>query len=479
MSQIKFGTDGWRAIIARDFTFRNCRIVAQGVAAYINSKNLSKKGIIIGYDTRFLSRDFAEECARVMVGNGIKTILLKKFTPTPLTAYAIYKMEAGGALMITASHNPPEYSGIKFIPDYAGPALPDVTDAIEEEIRRVIDNQKIYELDLGEAVKLGLFMEKDLDAEYMDQVVKLTQLASIKSRKLKIVINPMFGAGIGYLDKILGDLGYEVKTINNHRDVLFGGSMPEPINRLLNDLKRAVISYNGDIGLALDGDADRFGIVDNQGNFINANRFMNLLLDHLINSRKWRGPVCRSVATTHMFDSIARQHGMNVIETPVGFKYVSEAMREKGCIMGCEESGGISIAGHVPEKDGILACLLAVEMLACNDKSLHELNAEFDNKYGPAPISERIDIKINQADINKILKKVYAFEPDVLAGIRINNISDPDGRRIMLEDGSWLLIRTSGTEPILRIYVEAADEELISALKQEVFNYLGLINSNK
>lgn len=471
MSRIKFGTDGWRAIIARDFTFANCRVVAQGIAAYINSSNVNKKGLVIGYDNRFMSKEFAQECARVLVGNGIKTFLLKKVSPTPVTAFAIRLKAAAGGLMITASHNPAEYNGIKYIPYYAGPALPDITDDIEEEISRVLETKKIYELDLSEAAELALYQEIEVDNEYINHILKLVQVESFKGKNIKVVTNPMYGAGVGYLDRILGELGCEVKTINNHRDVLFGGTMPEPVSSLLGDLKRAVVSYSADIGLALDGDADRFGIVDSSGSFVSANRMMYLLLDHFMNTRNWRGPICRSAGTSHMLDSVAQSNGLNVIETPIGFKYISEAMREKGCIMGCEESGGMSICGHIPEKDGILGTLLAVELLAYTGKTLQELTDEFNQKYGYSS-SDRVDIKVTASDQQTILEKINSYNPKNLGGVKVASISDIDGRKIIMEDGSWALIRSSGTEPVFRIYVEADNEDQLLAIKEEVLTIL-------
>jgi alpha-D-glucose phosphate-specific phosphoglucomutase len=473
MSEIKFGTDGWRAIIAREFTFSNCRVVAQGIASYLNCTNLAKKGVIIGYDNRFMSKDFAQECARVLVGNGIKTFMLNKVSPTPVTAYAVHLKGAGGGLMITASHNPPEYNGIKFIPYYAGPALPEVTDAIEKEINRVKENGKIYELDLSEAVELSLYQEIEADNEYINHIRKLIEGDFFKKRKIKVISNPMYGAGVGYLDPILTELGCELRTINNHRDVLFGGAMPEPISRLLGDLKRAVVSYNADIGLALDGDADRFGIIDGSGSFISANQIMPLLLEHLLSTRKWRGPVCRSVGTTHILDKVARSYGLSVIETPVGFKYISEALREKGCIIGCEESGGMSIFGHIPEKDGILGCLLAVEMLAFTGKSLAELTEDLRNKYGQSS-NQRMDIKVSSIDQPEILDSIKAFNPKVIAGVKVESVNDTDGRKIVLEDESWILIRYSGTEPVFRIYVEAENESRMLQMQDEVLESLGM-----
>lgn len=473
MSQIKFGTDGWRAIIAKDFTFENVRIVTQGIAGYLNSKNLSKKGIVIGYDNRFMSEDFARECAKVLAGNGIKVYLLRKATPTPVTAFAIRELDASGAIMITASHNPPEYNGIKFIPEYAGPALPDVTDAIEEQVNKVKEHGKIYELSLTEAVNLELFKEIDVDSKYISHLLKVINPDYFKERSLKVVIDPMYGAGIGYLDRILTELGCEVRTIKNYRDPLFGSSMPEPTDQLLGDLKRAVVTYQADIGLATDGDADRFGIIDKNGEFVSANRFMYILLEHLLKTRAYKGPVARSIATTHMLDKIAKHHGLAVIETPVGFKYVGECLREKGCILGGEESGGLSIFGHIPEKDGILACLLAVELLAYSGKTMAELTEELEEKYGVAK-SERLDIKVDAMDKDKIMAKLSDYTPRSIAGIPVDRHSTIEGTKVVLEDGSWVLIRASGTEPIFRIYVETDSEDKLKKIQAEVMEAIGI-----
>lgn len=475
MHQIKFGTDGWRAIIAKDFTFANCRIVTQGIASYLYNKNLTKKGIVIGYDNRFMSEDFAKECAKVMVGNGIKVYLLKKPTPTPVTAFAIREYEASGAIMLTASHNPPQYNGIKFIPEYAGPALPDVTDVIEEQVNRVIEQGKIYELSLDEAVKLDLFQEIDVDLAYHNQLLKVIKPEFFKDKNIKVVIDPMFGVGIGYLEKILVELGCEVRTINNYRDPLFGGGMPEPTVQWLGDLRRAVLSYEADLGLAMDGDADRFGIIDKDGEFISANQFMYILLNHLLETRTYKGPVARSIATTHMLDKIAKQHGLTIIETPVGFKYVGECLREKGCIMGGEESGGLSIFGHIPEKDGILACLLAVELLAYTGKSMLDLSKEIENEYGTV-ISERLDIKVAETDKANIMEKINDYSPRAIAGIGVEHHSTVEGSKLVLDDGSWVLIRSSGTEPLFRIYVETSDEEKLKLIQREVKENIGIEN---
>lgn len=473
MSAIKFGTDGWRAVIAREFTFANCRMVAQAVASYVNSQNLGKKGLVIGYDNRFLSEEFAADCARVIAGNGIKVFLFKKASPTPQTAFAIRAKEAAGALMITASHNPPEYQGIKFIPWYAGPALPDVTDVIEEELGRVMNSGRVYELDLAEANRLHLYEEIDLEKEYTNVLLGLINAEYIKAHPPRVVIDPMFGAGIGFLERILGELGCEMRSINNYRDPLFGGALPEPVDSILLDLKRTVSTYNADIGLALDGDADRFGLIDRDGTFVSANRFMALLLNHLLKTRKYRGPICRSLATTHMLDRIARKNGMETIETPVGFKYIGAALREKGCIMGGEESGGLSVIGHVPEKDGILACLLAVEMIAYSGKSLAELDGDLAAEYGPI-VNRRLDIRVRPEEQGDIVDRMREYSPIVLGGIRVEALDRREGLKILLEDESWALIRASGTEPLFRVYVEACNEKQMAEIQKEVIDALGL-----
>lgn len=473
MSAIKFGTDGWRAIIARDFTFANCRVVAQAIASYINGQNLGKKGLVIGYDNRFLSEEFAADCARVIAGNGIKVYLFKKASPTPQTAFAIRARETAGAIMITASHNPPQYQGIKFIPWYAGPALPEVTDVIEEELERVAASGKVYELDLIEASRLHLYEEIDLEKEYSAALLALVNSDHIKKNPPKVVIDPMFGAGIGFLERILGDMGCEIRSINNYRDPLFGGSLPEPVESVLQDLKRTVITYNADIGLAMDGDADRFGLIDHDGTFISANRFMSLLLHHLLTVHKFRGPVCRSLATTHMLDRIARKNGIETIETPVGFKYIGSALRDNSCIMGGEESGGLSVIGHVPEKDGILACLLAVEMVAYSDKTLGELEEDLVALYGPVN-SQRLDIRVKPEDWPDIIERMREYSPIQLGGIRVEALDRREGLKILLEDESWALIRVSGTEPLFRVYVEACSEKQMAEIQKEVIEALGL-----
>ncbi len=472
MSEIKFGTDGWRAVIAEEFTFENLKIVVQGIANYLKIKQLLKRGVVIAYDNRFLSERFAESCCHVLLGNGVRVHMFRSATPTPVAAFAIRHLQAGGALMITASHNPPEYNGIKFIPEYAGPALPETTSLIEREIDKVQLSRRVYELDEQEGRSLGLYQEIDLKQVYSEHIMSLLRTSYFEGRKLKVVVNPMFGAGCSFLDEILQKLGCEVSAINNHRDPLFGGAMPEPVGRLLQDLRAEVLQQKADIGLALDGDADRFGIIDHTGEFVTPNNFAALLLEHLLNTREYRGPVARSIATTHMLDKVADRNDISIIETPVGFKYIGQAMDKKNCLLGIEESGGLSIYGHVPEKDGILACCLAAEMLSFARKSIPEISMDFYSKYGRVH-NRRTDLKVSQERKPIMLDELIHYKPAAVAGIKVMYTSETEGKKILLESGDWILFRPSGTEPLFRLYVEASSEELLDRIQNEVMQSLG------
>lgn len=473
MNSIKFGTDGWRDIIADRFTFANVRVVAQGIAAVVNNRELARRGIVMGYDNRFLSREFAEAVAQVLVGNGIKVFMPGKPLPTPVVAFGVRFHKAGGAIMITASHNPPQYNGIKFIPEYAGPALPDITDEIEEEIGRVIDGAKIYELSSQEAHQLGLMYDLEVDDCYVKHLKKLVNLPEMAGEPPTIVVDPMFGAGIGYVDFILREAGYRVVTINNWRDPLFGGSMPEPTDVMLADLKAAVLEHGAVLGLALDGDGDRFGVINEKGNYMSPNRVLHLLLPYILSTRTFRGPVARTLATTHLLDRVAEANGIGVIETPVGFKYIGECLREKGCIMGGEESGGMSILGHVPEKDGILGTLLVAEMVAVSGRTMTELLHDFVQEYGDME-SARLDIRYDEKNREQMLNRLREYRPRHILDQPVVSVSEREGKKIVMEDDSWVLIRMSGTEPVFRLYVEASDQEHLLSIQEEVRKAIGI-----
>lgn len=468
MGIIKFGTDGWRGIIADDFTFAALRKVSGAVASYLNEENLQSRGIVIGYDTRFLAERFAAVVAEEMQKQGIKVYLCTKATPTPVAAFGILNKKAGGAVMLTASHNPPEYIGFKFIPKYAGPAMPEITDRITS----LLESGEFFSCPPGCG---GKHEDVNFQDAYFDYISSRVDLGKIKEAGLRFVIDPMHGAGIGYLEGILSGLGLDILALRNWRDPLFGGSMPEPREELLTELIARVRSEHRDMGLALDGDADRFGIVDSLGQYISPNQVLCLLFRYLVEVRGLKGPVARTVATTTLLDRMARSYGLDVIETPVGFKYQGQAMLHQGAILAGEESGGLSVLGHVPEKDGILACLLMAEVTAFYGKPLSQVMQDIYSQFGFVH-TQRLDFRCPEEKKQGIIELLTQFAPSNICGVAVQDIITIDGRKYLLADGSWLLVRASGTEPVFRIYGEARDKEALSLLQQSLANSLGLLD---
>jgi len=494
--KIKFGTDGWRGIMADDFTFDNVRLVSRAVADYINAHQMGEKGIVVGYDNRFLADRFADTVAEVMVENGIPVYKTQSPTPTPVTAFGVKTWNTAGAVMITASHNPPEYNGLKFIPHYAGPALPHITGEIENNINR-LQGGIVDRWDQEEALALaempvqektaGLNMQavdnpikpeiKEIDPfpDYSRHMGNLIDVRAIGRAGLRLIVDPMYGCGIGYLEGLLREAGAEVQEIQCRRDPLFGGNLPEPTGKSLGELREWVLQEKAHLGLALDGDADRFGIIDVDGTYITPNQFLPLLYYHLVNKRGMRGPVTRTVATTHMLDRMAGKYGEEVFETAVGFKYIGRNLLEKGCVLGGEESGGLSIKGHIPEKDGILAGFLAAEMVAIHGKSLGELVQDLHREFGPI-FSNRLDVHTSPEQKERVLAEMENFAPQQLVGVPVVSRITLDGVKLVLRDGSWVLIRPSGTEPLFRIYAEAESENKVKELQEAVCSELGLEN---
>ncbi|MBM7624185.1 phosphoglucomutase/phosphomannomutase family protein [Sporohalobacter salinus] len=458
---IEFGTDGWRAVIAEEFTFGNLEIVVQAIANYLQNNDQTEEGIFIGYDNRFLAEEFAQTAAEVLTANGIQAIIAEENLPTPVTAFAIRDEGLDGALMLTASHNPAPYQGIKFIPDYAGPALPEITDQIEEEVAKVQESGEIYNCESEETDKIKEFNPK---SNYLQH---LKDLINFSDQSLKILTDPMYGPGAGYLTDIFADTEVEVEEINDYRDPLFGSGMPEPTEEELPELIDRVKTEDYDLGFALDGDADRFGIITENGKYLSPNQVLFLLLDHLVESKEETGGVVRTVATTHMLDKIAKEHDLEIFETPVGFKYVGELMLEEDIIIGGEESGGLSIKGHIPEKDGLLACALMAEMVMDREKKLSVILKEVEKKYGKL-ISERLDIECGSEEKSKVLERIENFDLNKIAGYKVIDKITKDGMKVVLEDGSWCLMRPSGTEPLIRVYVETSDHELMKKIQTEV-----------
>lgn len=461
MTKIKFGTSGWRAILADEFTFENVRVVTQAICDHIRSRNETEKGVVVGYDTRFMGRKFALEAAEILAANGIKAFLCKRDVPTPVIAFEIMRRKAAGGINFTASHNPPEYNGLKFSSSWGGPALPETTGDIEKRANEMMGEMTYREMSLERGMNEHLIEIIDPKDDYLKDILEKVDVRVLKGRK--IAVDHLYGTSRRYLDAILEEAGCEVIRFHEHPDPVFGGRPPEPAEENIQDLIEKVKSDNSIlIGLATDGDADRFGIVDMGGKYIEPNYIIALLLDYLIRSKKWKGGVARSVATTHLIDRVAKKHGVEVYETPVGFKYIGELIIEDKLVIGGEESAGLTIKGHVPEKDGIIACLLVAEMVAREGKSVTEMLNDLYSEVGTV-LTRRINVHL-EGKVGSGLKDRLKTPPTTFAGLAVDNVVTIDGTKLLLSDGSWVLIRPSGTEPVVRFYAESFTEEGLDKL---------------
>lgn len=447
---IKFGTSGWRGVIGEDFTFELVRVASQGIVNYVRKNPESgTRGMIVGYDTRFLSEKFAAEAARILAYNGIEAFLCNRDVPTPVVAFETIRRRAAGAINFTASHNPPEYNGLKFSTSNGAPALPEVTRAIEAEIQTLEDRKE--RIDVYE--KAELIREIDPKERYLADLRQKIDTDVIRKSRLRVAVDSLYGTSREYLDYFLLETGVEVKAIHNYRDPYFGGFSPECNQRNLGELRRIVVAENYNVGLATDGDADRFGIIDSDDHFVSANLVLALLALYLKRERKLEGGLARSVATTHLIDAIGKKLDIPVYETPVGFKYIGELILADKIAIGGEESAGLSIAGHLPEKDGILACLLVAEMIAHTGKTVDQLVREMYAEFG-CFYSKRLDIRLNPALRDSLAAKLL-HPPKELGGMPIQNVKTIDGVKLEFDEQHWLLFRMSGTEPLARLYAEA------------------------
>lgn len=462
MGRISFGTSGWRGILCEDFIFDNVKVVVQAIADHVTAAGEKEKGIIVGYDSRFMGEKFAKEAARILAGGGIKAFLCNRDTPTPVISHEILQRKAAGAVNFTASHNPPEYNGVKFSPSWGGPALPETTKDIERRANEMLGEVCYKERPLNQALKDGLLVEIDPKEGYLKDLESKVDFDAIA--KLGVVaVNPLYGAGRGYLEEPLMSHHVRVEMINNHRDPYFGGFPPEPSEKYIKDFISMVKGNPAvKIGLATDGDADRFGIVDADGSFIEPNYIIALLLDYLVRVRGMKGGVGRSVATSHLVDAVARKHGIDVFETPVGFKYIGELISQDKIIIGGEESAGLTIKGHVPEKDGILACFLAAEMAAREGMSIKAMLERLYSEVGRY-ITKRENIHLTPS-LEAAFPGKLASTPSEFAGVKVKDVVTIDGSKFILENGSWLLFRKSGTEPVVRLYGEASSEALLKSI---------------
>jgi phosphoglucomutase len=459
---IAFGTSGWRAIIADEFTLANVRLVTSAIASVLGDETAGGS-LIVGYDTRFLSERFAAECAAEFAEWGFETYLTTRDTPTPALSHAIRIKGARGGINFTASHNPPQYNGMKFSTADGAPALPEVTKKIEERIAEYQSGRA------GQAEKSGRKVSAKVIAldpreDYLKHLGARVNFAKIASAGLKLAYDPLWGTGRGYLDEVLRRHGCEVSTVHDYRDALFGGHSPEPSEKNLAELRQLALDRGLALGVSTDGDADRFGFVDRDGSFVSANYILALVLDYLCETRpEWTGGVARSVATTHLLDRVAKRRGRQVYETPVGFKFIGELVNQDKIIMGGEESAGLTVKGHFPEKDGILACLLVIEMVASRSASLGEMLEDLFRKDG-ALYSERIGIKLTPEVKDRLQKRLSSEAPDSIGGRRVAEVNRMDGVKYIFDDGSWILLRMSGTEPLVRCYAETNTKKDLEVL---------------
>ena len=471
---IHFGTDGWRAVISDTFTFHNLRLVAQAIAdavrsdawgnGWVNTAVNSQK-MIVGFDTRFLSDRYATEVARVLAGNGYSVLLAQSDAPTPAISYAVRHRGAIGGVMITASHNAPRYNGVKLKAPYGGSAT-------QEQCRRVEvylnDNEERGRgpnlMDYDQAKAMGLIQRFNPIPEYYDHLRKLINFDVIADNPQRVVVDSMYGSGRGVIKGILQGTGCEVQEIRGEMNPGFGGVHPEPIAKYLGALAGAVSTHMGNFGLATDGDADRTGAMDERGGFVDPHKIMALALKYLVDVRGWRGPVVRTVSTTRMIDRIANQYGVDVYETPVGFNHIAEYMLREEFLIGGEESGGISFRGHIPEGDGILMGLLLVEVVSNSGATLYELVEDLLKQYGPAHY-QRKDLRLNSPVAkSRMTQLLLENAPDSIGGETVKEVTTIDGVKYIMADDSWLLIRPSGTEPVLRVYAEGRSAEMVQAL---------------
>jgi alpha-D-glucose phosphate-specific phosphoglucomutase len=464
---IRFGTDGWRAVIADTFTFENIRLVSQAVADSVNSRHESvlPPQVVVGYDTRFLSDRFAMETARVLAANGIVTWLTRTDSPTPAISYNVKEKGAAAGVVITASHNPPRYNGFKLKAAYGGSATIEECKAVEDSLAAMQrDGRGPNLMEYQHALDQGLIRRFDPSWAYYEHLATLIDLDLISRGELNVVADSMWGSGRGAFGGILARTRTHISEIRGALNPGFGGIHPEPILKHLTELVAAVQRTQAHIGLATDGDADRIGAVDARGNFVDPHNIMALALRHLVEVKGQRGDVVKTVSTTFMLDTYAKAHGLTVHETPVGFNHIGDLMMKGDVLIGGEESGGISIKGHIPEGDGILMGLLLLEVVAHAGAPLHEIMADFHQKYGPA-CYERLDVHLKHP-VNKKQAARYLVDhaPGTLNGETVAEVDTLDGVKFYLKDDSWLLIRPSGTEPVLRIYAEARSDEAVKAL---------------
>ncbi|MGH9775999.1 MAG: phosphoglucomutase/phosphomannomutase family protein [Candidatus Acidiferrales bacterium] len=463
---IHFGTSGWRAVIGEDFTFANVRLAAAAIADH--ARSLKKRPtLLVGHDTRFFSEDFAQAAAEVLQARGCRVLFCDSAAPTPAIAFEILRAKLDGAINITASHNPAAYNGVKFSGPDGGPALPEITHDIEARAAALA--KKEFFGPTEEHVKE--FERVDVSKNYLARLAELVRFDIIEKSKLRYVCDALHGCGAGYLDRTLHEHGIKAKIIGAERDVLFDGGGPDPSEENLAELSKMVVEEKAAAGLATDGDADRFGIVDRDGAFISPNHILGLAFDYLIETRGWKLGAARSVATTQLLDAVAKFHGVPLYESPVGFKFIGARIEKDEIALGGEESAGMTIRGHVPEKDGILACLLVAEMIAARKASLCEQLSELFRRVGQEFWPIRVNLSLDAETAARVPERLRE-DVKQFAGRRVTHAERTDGLKLILDGGAWVLLRPSGTEPVVRVYAEASSSEISRKLAEEARKWI-------
>lgn len=463
---IKFGTDGWRGIIGGDFTFANVRRVADAMGRYIQTKHGAGESLVIGYDARFLSPESAQIAAEVVAEHGLRVILADRMTPTPAVSYAVVERKAAGGIMVTASHNPSHWNGIKFKAAYGGSAAPAIVKKIEAHLAEAGepggDNAECLS-----AKPHGT--PADLVTPYLNRMAKMVDFELIRSSGMKFAIDPMYGAARGLIARLFDEHRIPFREIHGEHNPLFPGLNPEPIEPHVEDLRKVVMEQGFAAGLATDGDADRLGAMDSSGMFIDSHKIFCILLRHLVEDLGQRGEVVRTFSTTTLVDKIARKHGLPLHVTPIGFKYVCELMLARDVLIGGEESGGIGVKGHLPERDGILNSLLLAEVMAAKGRTLGELVEELHQEYGPHYYG-RVDLEIDRKAINRTLALAREGKIGRVGGLAVTSVDDLDGIKMIFGDSAWLLVRASGTENMLRLYAEAQSVDKVKEVLNEALD---------
>lgn len=468
---IKFGTGGWRALIGEEFTKENVCILAQAVADLMRRRSCTDKGFVIGYDRRFLSDKAAVWIAEVMAGNGIKVYFIDKVAPTPLVMFTVKYLLCNYGCAVTASHNPADYNGIKIFTKGGRDADETVTAEIEGSIAKV-RTDSISRMEYEQGLKTGIIQVIDPFNEYIDTILGMIDVEAIRGRKLKIVLDPMFGVSKTCLQTILITARCDVTVINDRHDTLFGGRLPSPGTHTLNHLRNLVVERGYDIGIGTDGDADRLGIIDEKGDFIHPNNILALLYYYLLKYKGWKGGVVRNLATTHLLDRIAEGFGEECHEVPVGFKHISSTMDREEALIGGESSGGLTIRGHISGKDGIFAASLLIELLSVTGKSLSELLEEIHQTYGYYYMSES-DLRFDASTKARLIDLLFQRKEVPDLGYEIDHVSYRDGMKIYFKNGGWIVVRFSGTEPLLRIFAEMSEESEAIAVSDKMKAFLG------